>query len=368
MGRVTLPGDDPRVIAQIEKLSRDPDALKKVPPDELAQLCGKVAPQAGSIVQYAKPIEWIIPGMLPRRSLILVTGEPKKAMKSLLMMHLASVVSDMTQQTEFAGTVPVVKRGMAVIINLEDGRDRLIRRLADFGIKPGDPRPLHAMWRIEGVEIIYEWLRRTSNPAVLIIVDPFVELGSQIAGFDENAAPDVARLLRIYRDIAQMTGATIMMIHHMRKDGTRMRGSSALEAAADGWLNIWRIGDMQRIQSTLRDGHERELDLSVNYGEDRCTVEAVSKLKMGHTVAKKSGGSKDHDEESMASRRDQIVAFVESQDAPVSKNAIHNEVGGNRATVQELVDQLAREGLIDKVGSSERPKFVGSRVSISTPE
>jgi len=64
----------------------------------------------------------------------------------------------------------------------------------------------------------------------LIIVDTLARVA---VGADENSARDMGQVVEGFETLKYETGATVLVIHHTRKDGLSERGSSALRGAAD---------------------------------------------------------------------------------------------------------------------------------------
>jgi hypothetical protein len=81
-------------------------------------------------------------------------------------------------------------------------------------------------------------LAAVHGPFGLVIVDT---LARAMGAGDENAAPDIAMLLRGIDLIREATGAHVMLIHHTGKDAARgARGHSSLRAAIDTEIAITR--------------------------------------------------------------------------------------------------------------------------------
>jgi hypothetical protein len=73
--------------------------------------------------------------------------------------------------------------------------------------------------------------RHSGHKATLVIVDT---LARAMAGADENSAQDIGQVVGHADLIRQVTGATVLLVHHTGKDVERgARGSSALRAAVD---------------------------------------------------------------------------------------------------------------------------------------
>jgi hypothetical protein len=64
----------------------------------------------------------------------------------------------------------------------------------------------------------------------LIVVDTLVRVA---VGMDENSARDMGEIVAAAEALRRSFDASILLIHHTRKDGNSERGSSALRGAAD---------------------------------------------------------------------------------------------------------------------------------------
>ncbi len=82
----------------------------------------------------------------------------------------------------------------------------------------------------------------------LIVIDT---LSRAMGTGDENSAADMARLIRAVDEIRRATGAHIMLVHHVGKDGAKgARGSSALRAAVDTEIALTRSGEVATARAT----------------------------------------------------------------------------------------------------------------------
>jgi hypothetical protein len=96
----------------------------------------------------------------------------------------------------------------------------------------------------------------------LLIVDPLARFYSG----DENSAREVGRLVGSLDELIQTYGVAVLLIHHTakpsatdpREGGLRLRGSSALFAAADTVMILDRQDDAFRLSFELRHGAEPE--------------------------------------------------------------------------------------------------------------
>src|SRR5262249_16378227 len=95
-----------------------------------------------------------------------------------------------------------------------------------------------------------------SGDLKLIVVDTLAAAKS--GKIDENASGQMADLANSLRVLAQKYACTLLLTHHHGKfsygdPGDDLRGSSALAAAADLNLGLYRIEDRYRLRGEGRD-------------------------------------------------------------------------------------------------------------------
>lgn len=81
----------------------------------------------------------------------------------------------------------------------------------------------------------------------LIVIDT---LSRAMGTGDENSAADMARLIRAVDELRRATGAHVMLVHHVGKDGAKgARGSSALRAAVDTEIALTRSEEVAKARA-----------------------------------------------------------------------------------------------------------------------
>ncbi|HBS99293.1 MAG TPA: hypothetical protein DEB47_05395 [Citreicella sp.] len=114
----------------------------------------------------------------------------------------------------------------------------------------------------------------------LIVIDTMARV---MGGRDENAAPDIADLVRNLDLIRRVTGAHVMLVHHTGKDtGRGARGHSSLRAAIDTEIELSRddLGQITAEVTKQRDGptgyrfcyHLRQVELGHDQDGDAVTT------------------------------------------------------------------------------------------------
>lgn len=184
------------------------------------------------------PQEWFIRGLLPKGAFFLVAGDPKLGRKTLTLMECKQAIA---VGRPFLGFETV--RSPTIYSYLEDDPREISRRIRGLGQMPElltEPYPnatstfgiAECWWNLH-------WISKLgmAQPGVWFI-DTFSYLRA-MHGFDEeNDAAQMHDLIGAYIQFCRYTGWTIVCAHHMRKDGTEIRGSSALKTTADGWWQV----------------------------------------------------------------------------------------------------------------------------------
>jgi len=175
--------------------------------------------------RYARPIEWLVPGLIPLGKVTLLVGDPGIG-KSLLAVDLAARV------TRGEAVPPdVEERAPARVLYLAgDGEteDILPERLSVFGADlarvagiedpDADDRPVSEIKMLSlarDLDRLHETLRRWTE-CRLIVIDP---VSAFVEGIDPNSNMDVRRLLTRLATIARRYNAAVLVISHFRKSG-----------------------------------------------------------------------------------------------------------------------------------------------------
>jgi hypothetical protein len=186
-------------------------------------------------------VKWVIPGMIPEDSTILMIGA-SQTFKSFLLQHiLLSVASG----TCFAGSTPLC--GVTIYGVLEgrtavEGERR--RAWKDFnGVTAVPDFRTCTFPFVENKEDVDDLLEQIkldlgNERLRLIAVDT---AGKAMGGKDENASTDVRSFWRVCDLLRETYGCSVVAIHHSGKDTSRgARGSSAWTADFDSVLQVTR--------------------------------------------------------------------------------------------------------------------------------
>jgi len=96
----------------------------------------------------------------------------------------------------------------------------------------------------EEVDAFLAALGTLPAPPVLLVIDT---LARCMIGADENSARDVGEFIHGCDRVREKTGASVLVLHHVTKNGGTERGSGALRGAADTLVIMTREDDLVTI-------------------------------------------------------------------------------------------------------------------------
>lgn len=282
MIRVDLPpGMEP---AKVTALRGDPARLK---------------PRAKSFldsVTFAaelKPVidrRYLIKGWMDQAAVSVIYG-PSNVGKSFLAVDLAHHIA---KGLSWAGRR--VNKGRVLYVAAEGG-DTFANRIAaldgpEFWVLPVPMTLTGKDSAASPVAEMVQHLAATGGKFDLIIIDTMSRV---MGGGDENAAPDIADLMRNLDLIRRATGAHIMLVHHTGKGA---RGHSSLRAAIDTEIELTRDDETGLITSEVtkqRDGPTgykftyrlRQVEIGRDQDDDpvtTCLVEPTDPAQAGRVA------------------------------------------------------------------------------------
>jgi AAA domain len=163
----------------------------------------------------------------------IVGGEPK-CCKSFLALDLAVAVAS---GTPCLRRFSVPKPGRVLLYAAEDAlhivRSRLggICAAADIGLRDLDVHVITAPTLRLDLPSDRDRLERTVVELAprLLVLDPFVRLHR----IDENASGEVAPLLAYLRELQRRHNLAVLLVHHAKKSGARLRAGQALRGSSE---------------------------------------------------------------------------------------------------------------------------------------
>lgn len=287
--------------------------------------------------------EWIVEGLLPRGALVVLGGKQKIG-KSWLCLQLAQAVASGAPFLRM-GT----QQGPVLYLALEDGAKRLNDRLRkQHAQSNGD---LH--FRLEfpslddpaGIDRLA--LEAHQVGAILTIVDTLAS--AKTGQLDENDAGQMAGICNPLRQLAQVNECAILVVHHHAKGalgdpGTDLRGSSALAAAADANLGLYKKRGEVKATLKLESRDLPEHDLALEF--DPVDTFAWHLLGDARQIA-----ANDAEQEALGA----LEALGAAHAGEVAK-----ELGKSRPAARRVLERLVSKGQVTRDQVNRR----GTRVII----
>lgn len=186
----------------------------------------------------ARPMQWMIKGLLPATGLASLFG-PSGSGKSFLVLAMAAAV---------AGAFPQwfgrkVKQCPVTYCVLE-GEAGINKRLKAWSIFYEKPLPdalrfvTQEFDLLKGADVpdLATAICRAGGQGGLIILDT---LNRAAPGADENSSSEMGAIIASAKQLQQLTGGLVCLVHHTGKDATKgLRGHSSLYAALDGAISV----------------------------------------------------------------------------------------------------------------------------------
>lgn len=188
--------------------------------------------------------EPLIDGLLYRDSLAWLHGKPGHA-KSFIALDWAGCV---------AGGLPWqahdISKGPVVYLVAEGVRGVRLRVRA---WEQWTQAPMRDVLFLPVAVPLLNWAHLTALAEVLAEIRPaLVVIDTQArvtVGADENSAKDMGQLVAAVEQIRTSTGACVLLVHHESRAGDNMRGSTALEGAAETVIRAHKDGPHVRLDN-----------------------------------------------------------------------------------------------------------------------
>jgi archaellum biogenesis ATPase FlaH len=178
--------------------------------------------------QEPPPVPWLVEPLLVRGCLTLLAGREGQG-KSLVAQALAVAIVSGQPMADL-----LVTHGNVLIVDAENSRDELHRRLRSFGLAPGSGRNL-AIYEAESLNLRHgldlarlQELVAEQQPDLLILDS----LRSIWRG-DENSSAEAGPVIDGIRNLCHESRVAGLVLHHSPKNESVFRGSTAIAAAAE---------------------------------------------------------------------------------------------------------------------------------------
>jgi len=301
--------------------------------------------RAADLADVPTARRWLVEQFWGDEAVGIVGGEPK-CCKSLLALDLAVAVAS---GAPYLRRFPVIRTGRVLLFAAEDAlhvvRQRLagIARAAGHDLADLDIQVITAPAIRLDVERDRDALTATVarlRPRLLVL-DPFVRLHR----IDENLAGEVAPLLAYLRELQRTYHVAVVLVHHARKGGAKMRagqalrGSSEFHAWGDSNLYLRRHGE----QLTLSVEHRAAASISAVALHLDTTDDAVALATLDRAAPAPVTPPA-----TAVSAGQRILAALVDADAPLSATALRQRCQIRNATLQAALAVLLADGKVRK--------------------
>ena len=303
----------------------------------------------------ARPQErrWLIDQLWADEAVGIVGGEPK-CCKSFLALDMAVAV---------AGGVPCLRRfapartGRVLLYAAEDALHVVRQRLAGIAAAAGRDLAeldIHVI-TAPSVRLDVERDRDALVETVvelspkLLVLDPFVRLHR----IDENISGEVAPLLAYLRELQRRFHLAVVLVHHARKGGAKMRagqalrGSSEFHAWGDSNLYLRRHGE----QLTLSVEHRAAASITAVALQLAVDGEAVRLATVDRQVAEPEVLVADPAGAGTSTAAQKIEAQLAAAASPLTAAVLRKLCRIRNATVTAALAALVVAGRVRKEGA-----------------
>jgi RecA-family ATPase len=305
---------------------------------------------AHRLAERPQECQWLIDELWGDEAVGIVGGEPKTC-KSFLALAMAVSV---------AGGVPCLHRfapmqtGRVLLFAAEDALHVVRQRLAGIAAAAGraladlDIHVITAPTVRLDVEPDRDALAATiaALKPKLLVLDPFVRLHR----IDENISGEVAPLLAYLRELQRRHHLAVVLVHHARKGGAKMRagqalrGSSEFHAWGDSNLYLRRHGE----QLTLSVEHRAAASITALSLQLTVDGDAVALATLAPSVPEPAVSAAPVATSATATVAQKIEAQLSAAAAPLTAAAIRKLCRIRNATLTAALTDLVAAGRVRK--------------------
>jgi AAA domain len=301
---------------------------------------GKLLPiqSAYQLPARSEAQRWLVTGLWLEQAVGVLGGEPK-CCKSFLALDLAVAVASGTACLRH---YPVPTAGRVLLYAAEDALHIVRRRLegicvaAQVNLQDLDVQVITAPTVRLDLQTDRDRLEHTVKELKprLLVLDPFVRLHR----VDENASGEVAPLLAYLRELQRRYQLSVLVVHHAKKGGARIRAGQALRGSSE--FHAW--GDSNLYLRRL----ENDLTLTVEHrAAPSLPPIALELVQRGNSLALEIRPPANAEQApAPSSVAERILNALGRADGFVSAADLRAQCCVRKATFYAQLDELTRSG------------------------
>ena len=299
------------------------------------------------LAKVGNPPPMLIEGLLPDKSLFLLSGKPK-AGKSFLALDIADGVRE---GGTLWGKYRVNRPGPVVYLGMEDGEYEIANRLLARERARTDTTSRFALHICAERFVLSDGERLASLQGLLQAVNPsllIVDTAAEALGIrDWLNRSEITEKVGLLRDLARQICAVLLVSHNRKSEGEagdEIAGSNAFTGAVDGWISAYRAEALPSgnrrlfLRTEGRGGVRGELAVEMDTQTLRFTA-----LSAEEAAAGKEEAARDE----MAAK---IARAIEEYGGKATVKQISDWLEWPYSTIGRHVRQLAASGFLAATG------------------
>jgi len=285
---------------------------------------------------------WLIESLWSEQAVGVLGGEPK-CCKTFLAMDIAvSVASGSACLRQFC----VHRPGPVLMFPAEDALEDIRARLDGICAAAGtrlDDAPIHVI-TVPRLHLDEDRQRRRLAATVelirprLLILDPFVRLHA----VDENHASEIAPILSFLRDLQRRFHAAVLLIHHTRKGGNKLRPGQALRGSSD--LHGW--GDSNLYLRRPNDGDQLRLHIEHRAAASLSPISLQLHENGSGAALQICTPAPDTPTPQQPSAQQRLLAVLADAQCPLPMDKLRTLCGMRTATLCDVLRHLKEQGRV----------------------
>ncbi len=292
---------------------------------------------------------WLIKDLWGDEAVGIVGGEPKCCKSFMALAMAVSVASG----TPCLGQFEVTRTGRVLVYAAEDALHTVRERLVGIAIASGvrladlDIHVITARTVRLDIDNDREALAETIKilKPKLLVLDPFVRLHR----IDENNSGEVAPLLGFLREMQRKYNTAVVLVHHARKGGKKMRGGQALRGSSE--FHAWGDSNLYLRR------HDKELTMTVEHRAAASIGDLYLQLESKNGGLALQLAEPTTIEESVIppTLKDKIITYLRAATEAVSQPILRKHCQVRNATLVVALNELITEKLVEKTADGFVP-------------